>query len=336
MRPLASRPEPVPEPARLELSAPAKLNLGLRVLGKRPDGYHLLESLFVPIDLADDVEVEVERHERGRHSGDATIDLKVSAGERVSADEQEPAWPSSEAVPADGRNLAVIAAAAFLRQAVASPRGPLAEGEAGVRSVRIQLRKRIPAGAGLGGGSSDAGAVLRALSRLVPEGPSGTDLERIALEVGADVPFFLDPRPALVTGIGEKVQPTDGLPPLSLLLANPGLCVSTAEVFAVYDALTAPKPGSTLRPPSKLGADRDALTRLQACENDLEAAAIRLCPPLARLRNRIHGLGATRVGMSGSGATVYGVFANVAEARAALKSAAFEPPIWARVTRSLG
>jgi 4-diphosphocytidyl-2-C-methyl-D-erythritol kinase len=342
LRPPPSRPEAKPESACLELSAPAKLNLGLRVLGRRPDGYHRLESLFVPIDLADDVGVEVERGGPPARASDIRIDLNVSAGA------EDPVGTSLEGMPADARNLTVIAARAFLQRAVATLRavdGP------GVRCVRIRLRKRIPVGAGLGGGSSDAGAVLRALTRLLPEGPSGAELARVALEVGADVPFFLDPRPAMVTGIGDEVTPTDVVSPLFLLLANPGASVSTADVFAAYDsmvpdtasaapALTTPDPAPTLRPPATpgpgLGAVGDALSRLPACGNDLEAAAIRLCPPLASLRKRMHSLGAARVGMSGSGATLYGIFASEADASAALEAAGFEPSIWARVARSLG
>jgi 4-diphosphocytidyl-2-C-methyl-D-erythritol kinase len=343
LRPQPSRPEAKPEPTRLELSAPAKLNLGLRVLGRRPDGYHQLESLFVPIDLADEVEVEVVRGGPPARACDVRIDLNVSAGA------EDPVGTSLDGVPADARNLTVIAARAFLQRAI--PTRQAADG-LGVRCVRIRLRKRIPVGAGLGGGSSDAGAVLRALTRLLPEGPSGAELARVALEVGADVPFFLDPRPAVVTGIGDEVAAAEGLPPLSLLLANPGVGVSTAEVYAAYDsmlsdtasaepALTTPDPAPTLRLPSTPsaagpGTAGDALSRLPACRNDLEAAAIRLCPPLASLRNRMHSLGATRLGMSGSGATLYGVYASAADASRALEAASFEPPIWARVARSLG
>ncbi len=324
----------MPESARLELSAPAKVNLGLRVLARRDDGYHLLESLFVPVDLVDDVTLEVERGRPSANGARVTVEVSVAA---------EGAVGGRDAMHADGRNLAVVAARAFLR-ALAGTRP--AHGAGGVHEIRIQLHKRIPAAAGLGGGSSDAGAVLRGLSRLVPEGPTGEALMRVAAEVGADVPFFLDPVPSLVTGIGDRIAPAEELPPLSLLLANPGLAVSTAEVFALYDAmlaaerpasaaLTTSEPGSTMRPPSGLDSKRNALTRLQACANDLEAAAIRLCPPVARLRDRLRALGATGVGMSGSGATLYGLFPSDVEARRALEEASFEPPIWARVVRSL-
>jgi 4-diphosphocytidyl-2-C-methyl-D-erythritol kinase len=350
LRAQPSHPEAASEPARLALSTPAKLNLGLRVLGRRPDGYHRLESLFVPIDLADDIEIEVERGRLPEGARDARIDFELSV------DAAESAGTAAGAVPTDGRNLAVVAAREFLQQAAAAT--PSCEG-AGVCRVRIRLRKRIPVGAGLGGGSSDAGAVLRALSQLVSEGPSGPELFRVALEVGADVPFFLDPRPALVTGIGDEVTPVEGFPEQSILLANPGLGLSTAEVYAAYDrmadataneeattasaaaepALTTPNPASKPRPASSASSSRDALARLYACGNDLEAAAVRLCPPLARLRSRLHDLGAARVGMSGSGATMYGIFASDVEARNAQEAwecAGFEPPAWVRLVRSLG
>lgn len=330
MRAQPSHPEAASEPARLALSTPAKLNLGLRVLGRRPDGYHRLESLFVPIDLADDVEIEVERGRLPGGARDVRIDFELSV------DAEEPAGTAPDAVPSDSRNLAVVAAREFLQRAAAKT--PNRDG-AGVCRVRIRLRKRIPVGAGLGGGSSDAAAVLRALSQLVSEGPSGPELFRVALEVGADVPFFLDPRPALVTGIGEEVTPVEGFPEQPILLANPGLCISTAEVYAAYDAMADPNPASTPRAAPGASASREALARLYACGNDLEAAAVRLCPPLARLRSRLHDLGAARVGMSGSGATMYGIFASEVEARNAQEAwegAGFEPPVWVRLVRSLG
>jgi 4-diphosphocytidyl-2-C-methyl-D-erythritol kinase len=320
----SSRADARPEPARLGLSAPAKLNLGLRVLGRRPDGYHLLESLFVPIDLADDVAVEVERGGPPMAAADVAIELCLRAAGDA------PGAALVDAVPDDARNLVVIAARAFLERAGA---------DLAVRRVRIRLAKRIPAGAGLGGGSSDAGAVLRALSQLVPEGPQPPELSRVALEVGADVPFFLDPRPAMVTGIGDEVTPADDVPPLSLLLVNPGQAIATAEVYALYDSITDEGRGPAgipFRPTLGSDASRDGLARLQASGNDLDEAAARLCPAITTLRNRLHELGASRVGMSGSGATLYGVFASENEAIGALERAGFEPPVWARVARTLG
>ena len=155
------------------------------------------------------------------------------------------------------------------------------------------------------------------------------------------MPYFLDPRPALVRGVGEQVEPLAGLGPLAVVLANPGLRLATAAVYAAYDALV-PAPGVKIDaslskrvaqawpdsgPP---GADFAALLA-----NDLEAAAIRLCPPVASLRRQLEAAGALAVGMSGSGPTLFGVFADAGAAAAGLARAGFEPRVWARVATTV-
>lgn len=297
----------------LTVEAPAKINLGLRILGRRDDGYHLLESVFVPLELADTLEIALRAGTAPSSGPDVELEVQGDA-------------------PGGRSNLAAAAARAFF---AAAPRAAT-----GVAAVRMLLRKRIPLAAGLGGGSSDAAAALLGLSRLCPHGPSMPELARVALGLGADVPFFLDPAPCLVRGIGHEIEPFEGLPELWLLLANPGVSLSTAEVYGMYDVLakgsggglTAADPGSTLRALSELGGDPNVLAALPALGNDLEAAAIRLCPPVSRLRDRMRALGARIVGMSGSGATVYGVFATEAEAESA--RASFESATWTCVTRS--
>lgn len=307
-------------PAPLRIRAPAKVNLGLRVLGRRPDGYHLIESLFVPIDLCDELRVEASP---GADSGGSPASPRESEIHlRVVAEGQPPG-----SVPADERNLAVRAARLFLERAKRPGLG-----------LDVVLYKRIPAGGGLGGGSSDAGAMLRALDRLLPGAVSREELEALALGLGADVPFFLDPQPALVTGIGERIEPLSSLPGLWLLLVHPGVSLATAHVYAAYDeragALTQREPGSTMRALSRLSDDSRALAEL--LENDLEAAAEALCPAIGQLRGRIGRLGALAAGMSGSGATVYGVFPDEASARRAHAQAGFEASIWAQVAATMG
>lgn len=305
----------------LSLEAPAKLNLGLRVVGRRPDGYHLLESFFVPIALSDVVTLDFEV------DGVPGVELAIQG--------------ASAAIPLDASNLAVVAAHAFF-------------GAGSGGALRIDVDKRIPAAAGLGGGSSDAGAVLRGLSQLTALKLSRQELVGLALGLGADVPFFLDPRPALVRGVGELIEPVQGLPPLWAVLANPGVGVSTAEVFRLYDSLaseqtvqagqapngvssglTTSQPGSTMRALAGLRGDLGELARIPGFTNDLEAAATRLCPPVARLLDQMRELGALVTGMSGSGATIYGLFRHESAAEGALEKAGFEAPTWSRVTRVL-
>ncbi len=184
----------------------------------------------------------------------------------------------------------------------------------------------IPAAAGLGGGSSDAAAVLNGLSTLVGEPVDAATLEGLARELGADVPFFLDPRACHVTGIGEIIARLDGLPSCELVVANPGISLATAEVYRATDALgsalTEPRPGSTMRAFSRLRrenrdpGDQSAYSigsRTHALwgdllVNDLEPAARRLCPPVGRLLGAMREAGAIAASMTGSGATVFGVF----------------------------
>ena len=298
----------------LRLLAPAKLNLGLRVLGQRSDGYHLIESLFVPIDLVDDVTLTISPGPPEGPTASVEFSLLGESG--------------SGGVPADGDNLAARAARRFLAHTGLS------------WDVEVTLRKRIPAGAGMGGGSSDAGAVLRGLAEA--SGVSTASLSDLALSLGADVPYFLDPRPAVVGGIGEQVAPVEGFPGLPLLLVNPGISLATADVFRAFDegpsSLTQARPGSTMRALSGLLGDPGALSSglEELLVNDLTPAAVRLCPEIALLRERLRGVGAVATGMSGSGATVFGMFASTAAAREALERAAFEPTLWARTAKIAG
>ena len=287
----------------MRIEAPAKVNFGLRVVGRRSDGLHELESVFLPLDLADEVELESDV------AAEPRVELALDGG--------------AEGVPADASNLAVRAAEAFLA-------------EAGLRrALRIRLTKRIPAQAGLGGGSSDAGAVLRGLSERYPDAVGGDALGALALGLGADVPFFLDPRPSLVSGVGERCEPLEAWPAWTLLLANPGTPLPTGRVFAAFDAQDAPPPraGTATSLRSLLeasGASPRALAPL--LHNDLEPAAASLCPEIGRLRERLLGCGALAVGLSGSGATLFGVFAGEGEARRAQQELA--GPGWARVART--
>ena len=289
------------EGPRVHRRPPAKVNLGLRLVGQRADGYHLLESIFAPVSLFDDLVVE-----RLGVEGDVELELSMST------DADLP--PALAAVTSGPDNLVVRAAEAFRQRAGI------------VEGLRISLEKRIPSGAGLGGGSSDAGAVLSALAELFgTSSPAREEIFAAALRLGADVPYFLAPRPALVQGIGERIEPLAGLPPFRLVVANAGVSVATAEVYRIADALpgslTDTGAGSTMRSFSRL---RDqpgdwASTLGALLVNDLEPAATRLCPPIGRLLGQMRDAGALGAGLSGSGGTVFGVFSEASSAEEAAK-----------------
>ena len=264
-------------------AAPAKVNLGLRVVGRRPDGYHELDSLFAPLsggDLVDEVEVE----------------LAPTPGVALAVEGADPD------VPAGASNLAARAAEAFLAEFP----------DRGAAGVRIRLRKRIPSGAGLGGGSSDAGAVLRALAGLRPGALPDDALHEIARSLGADVPFFLAPAPARMRGIGEVREPVPALPALWLIVVVPAVSLATAAVYEAHaasaGALTHPGAAPRIRAPWGAGADFERAALAARLHNDLEAAATALCPAIAELRHLLLEAGAAGAAMSGSGSAVYGVF----------------------------
>ncbi len=225
-------------------SAPAKINLFLRVVGRRPDGYHELDSIFVPVSLCDRVP---DRHEAVAHHFDhGALRSRRSAGGR-----SQPRWR---------------AAAAFTAEF-----GIAAE-------ILIDLRKRIPVGAGLGGGSSDAGAVLRMMAALCHVAQPDR-LASVAAAIGAgNVPFFLRPRAARVRGIGERITPLKSMPNLDLVIGLPPFEMSTAEVFRELRAeeWSGPAPAQDLEAIAFGRIGRETLV------NDLERAAIRRCPAIRK------------------------------------------------------
>ena len=306
-------------PRCVEVVAPAKLNLGLRIVGRRDDGYHEIESLFVPLDLHDEVRVSWT-DAPGREEASVEFQLGAPGGEA--------GLPRFSGVPSDASNLAALAATRFLEAARLAAR------------VELRLVKKIPAAAGLGGGSSDAAAVLRALDQMFPDRLPSGEMGRLALGLGADVPYFLDPRNAWITGIGDRIEAVEGVPAFSVLLVNPGSGLSTADVYTGWDArspaLTPAKAGSTMRALARLKDDSRTLSERLAnlLTNDLESVASEFCPGILGLKARLLELGSEAVGMSGSGATVFGVFSDEENARLALEQAAFEAPIWAQVTRA--
>lgn len=266
--------------AMLTTTAPAKVNLDLAVIGRRPDGYHLLDSLVVFADIAD------------------TVTL-APTGSGLSAE-----GPFAGLLPHDpSRNLAMRALTA-LAQAMNRP----VDGA-------LHLVKRLPAAAGLGGGSSDAAAVLRLASLAWDAG--AIDLAALALTLGADVPVCLKGEPARMRGVGEVLDPLSCvLPDCWLVLVNPGIPLETAPVFR---ARTGPYSNPPPDLPTAIQNAADLAEILQARHNDLQAAAISLCPVIADLLSTLAAQpGCLLARMSGSGASCYGLFAGPAQAHAAL------------------
>lgn len=265
----------------MEIQAPAKINLFLDVLCKRTDGYHELRSLMCPIGIHDTVRLSCDL---AATSGDIT----VTCPHRL--------------VPSGRANLAWAAAAAFFAET-----GFSAE-------TMISIDKHIPVGAGLGGGSSDAAAVLTGLNRLF-ENPLPADrLMKLGLRLGADVPFFIYGQPAIAAGIGEKLSPFSGLPRFNLVLIYPGCPVSTAEVYKKLNlALTKNKKIHT-KFTFESGWKADFARQLY---NALEPPAMKLCPEISKAKQALMDCGALKALMSGSGSSVFGLFSDDQQARQA-------------------
>ena len=253
-------------PASLALQAPAKVNLFLAVLGKRPDGYHDLETLMVAVDLTDTLEFWPDE------SGALT--LTCDAPDLTT-----------------GPDNLVLRAAERLKRHVSHPGG-----------AAIHLAKRIPIQAGLAGGSSDAAATLKGLNRLWNLGLPDAELARLGAEIGSDVAFFFAPGAAWCTGRGERVEPITLGRPLDLVLASPAVGLATADVFRRVTVPETPIPGDAMRAAAVLG-DVDEIGRL--LHNRLQAPAEELCPEVRAIRHRLAATGPGGCLMTGSGTTVF-------------------------------
>ncbi len=271
----------------LSLPAPAKINLGLRILGKRADGYHELESVFHSLELKDllyaesiDDGLQLEMHDQ------TGLGMKVVRGED---------------------NLVLRAGRIFC--AAHEPAG----------GMRFYLDKRIPAGAGLGGGSSDAAAALLLANELHGAPLDANKLAELALHIGSDVPFFLSAGTQLARGRGEVLAPMEHVQGLHFLLIFPPVACSTGAVYKNHKPnLIADLPSSSIRS----GEGDYPLGSALAGElgNDLEASAMDLYPQLALIRRRVATMGFPRVCMSGSGSTLFLTFNAQESARIAAKT----------------
>jgi 4-diphosphocytidyl-2-C-methyl-D-erythritol kinase len=288
----------VDAPERFTDAAPAKVNLTLSVIGRRPDGYHDLESLVAFAALGDE--------------------LSLTPGGELALTVSGP----SAAQAGDAADNLVVKAALALAARVPE-----------LRLGTFHLDKRLPVAAGLGGGSADAAAALRLLARANGVAVYDARLFEAARATGADVPVCLDPRPRLMRGIGDVLSAPLTLPPLPAVLVNPGVAVATKSVFVRWTPAAAPAAFD----PSKFGASvsRDECLQLLALHgNDLEAPAIALEPTIAEVLAALRALPGCRLArMSGSGATCFALFATAAAAiEAAQMLAAAHPQWWVRAT----
>ncbi len=255
----------------LHLRAPAKINFVLRVLSRRADGYHELETWMQKLDLYDEL----------------SLQLRKGGGIELHCDDNE--------IPLGAENIACQAAAAFFDATLCGKEFGLV----------IHLKKKIPAAAGLGGGSSDAGTVLKGLNALFGNRFSLEEMVKMARSLGADVPFFVtDYDAVLATGIGEKMVPVPSVRDAEFLLVNAGFAVSTQWVFEKY-ALTRANKNSRLTGSHKLNPD---LLVLSDMINDLEQITVNRYPEIGKVKEQLTAAGAEKVLMSGSGPTVFGVF----------------------------
>ena len=256
----------------LQEPAYAKLNLTLDILNKREDGYHEIESIMQQITLRDDIEIDLETGE----------DWKLECD-----------W---EDVPTDSENLAWKAAGLFYKTIGKDPQG-----------ITIRITKRIPMGAGLGGGSADAAAVLIALNRHEGEPFSKWDLARLGAKIGSDVPFCVTGGTALAKGRGEKVAQLLPMPQCFYCVAKPEFSVSTPELYAKWDAQENPYHPDT----NNMGRSLDQQNLLHVAGylgNSFEPLVAAEHPEIEAIQSKMKDCGALGCAMTGSGSAVFGIF----------------------------
>lgn len=271
-------------------AAPAKINLALHVVGRRPDGYHELETLAVFTEHGDRLTLEDAPHDHFSIHG-----------------------PYAGGLPVDEGNLVIRAREALRRTC----------GRADLPPVSIRLEKNLPIASGIGGGSSDAAATLRALARHWRLA-DGDALASVAPDLGADVPMCLAARPLLARGAGERIEAVAGLPQLAMVLVNPGVEVSTPQVFSAL----ASRENPPLQPLPARFDFTSLLDWLAASRNDLEAPALAIAPAIAESLSALRASGASLARMSGSGATCFGLYEHAQAATAAAGTIRREQPGW--------
>lgn len=253
----------------IRVKAPAKVNICLKITGKRSDGYHDLFSVMVPVDLYDNLYI----------SPNNTGRIKIHS--------------YGFTVPSDSTNLIFRAAESFFLKTGINNRG-----------IEIKLEKNIPVAAGLGGGSSDAAGTLLALNKLYSFPMDKTDLHKTAVEIGADVPFFLEAIPSIATGIGDVLEPLSNWPELWYLIVTPPIEISTAWAYKNFKMELTSGEYSYIKKILK----KDDIEVSSILENDLEKVTSTRYPVINILKRKIMGAGAEGAIMSGSGPSVFGIF----------------------------
>lgn len=265
----------------IRVRCPAKVNLFLKVLGKRSDGYHDVQNVMQAVSLFDELSVRKQEKRVTLSCSGAAID--------VAAEE----------------NLVVRAANLFFRRGYTRP------------GVHLELKKNIPVAAGLGGGSSDAACCLLALNELFSAGLSNDTLREMAAELGSDVPFFIEGATALCTGRGEVVKPLPAAPRFGGILAAPEVHFKTSEMYSLLSAEDSQGPDVSEMLRSIASGEQSSLC--SALFNSFERVAFHKAPELAPLKGVLEKLGSRRVILCGSGPTLLAIFRSTAQAEAALQ-----------------
>ncbi len=283
------------------VSAPAKINLSLHVVGRRDDGYHLLDGLVVFAEIGD------------------RLSIVEAPSDRLIVD-----GPLAGGVPVEGN---IVARALVLARRIAAEHGLV------VPTLEIRLTKNLPAAAGIGGGSADAAALLRHLGDRWPA--LRAPIAQAAASLGSDIPMCLAGSPARIFGVGDGVEPLAAMPPLHLVLVNPGVAVSTPAVFSRLRKADNPPPPAV--PAAGFDGLAPLLRFLVQCRNDLAEPTENMATVVVEVRALLSDRGAALSRMSGSGATVFGVFETAdAAASAAAAIATEHPDWWVAATRSFG
>lgn len=287
---------------QLKIFSPAKINLYLRILGKRPDGYHELETVMLPLDFGDQITLQLRK-----------TDLTLEC--------------DNPDLPTNDSNLALGAAKLLVTRCGAE------------HGAKIMLRKNTPLAAGLGGGSSNAAAVFLGLKQLWGLHLNDSLLHELAASMGSDINFFMAGGAALCRGRGEQIEPVSCKFTGTILLVNPGFGISTKWAYESWARANAAS-RLTVNPPEvslllRALAEDDLTGISQGLFNSLEAPSLKKFPVLDLIKKALRASGAAGALMSGSGATVFGLFAN---AKAAEQSALqireqFGPSMWTHVTR---